>query len=408
MVAGHLREIKGYYYIVLSYVDSKGKRRTPTKSTGLSVKGNKRKAEKMLMDARMAMAEELERQEEEKKKLAEEQRLQIPFTQFLRDWLDIKQTLVELNTFVSYKSAVEKFIIPYFDKEYPKLKLSQLTAKHIQDYYTYELKERKVSNNTVKHRHACISNALKYAMRMDLIPGNPASKVELPRLNKYTASYFNEKELTVLFEVVKGTSLELGVFLAAYYGLRRSEVVGLRWDAIDFERKTITVRHTAMQIYDNGQSYLVLKDRTKTKSSCRTLPLVASFEELLLRLKAEQELNRRLCGNCYCQEYLDYVYVNGLGELMKPDYLSAALPKLLEDHNMRRIRFHDLRHSCASLLLANGVSLKNIQSWLGHSTISTTANIYVHQEFTSKITSANAILAILPDKGQKTMENGGS
>ena len=91
-----------------------------------------------------------------------------------------------------------------------------------------------------------------------------------------------------------------------------------------------------------------------------------------------------------------------------PDVVSAALPKLLEDHNMRRIRFHDLRHSCASLLLANGVSLKDIQSWLGHSTISTTANIYVHQEFTSKITSANAILAILPDREQKVMENGGS
>jgi integrase len=318
----------------------------------------------------------------------------------MRDWLDMKQTTVELNTFVSYKSAVEKFIIPYFDRKHPGLKLAQVTAKHIQDYYTYELKERKISNNTVKHRHASISNALKYAVRMDLISGNPANKVELPRLSKYTASYYNEKELGALFELVRGTALELGVFLAAYYGLRRSEVVGLRWDAIDFERKTISIRHTAMDIYDAGQHYLVLKDRTKTKSSCRTLPLVAPFEELLLRIKAEQELNRRLCGNCYCNDYLDYIYVNELGELMKPDYLSTKLPKLLDEHNMRRIRFHDLRHSCASLLLANGVSLKDIQSWLGHSTISTTANIYVHQEFVSKINSANAILQVLP--GQKS------
>ena len=211
-----------------------------------------------------------------------------------------------------------------------------------------------------------------------------------------TASYYNEKELGALFNLVKGTSLELGVFLAAYYGLRRSEVVGLRWDAIDFERKTISIKHSAMDIYDDGQHYLVLKDRTKTKSSCRTLPLVAPFEELLLRIKEEQALNRRLCGNCYCTKYLDYIYVNELGELMRPDYLSTKLPKLLEEHNMRRIRFHDLRHSCASLLLANGVSLKDIQSWLGHSTISTTANIYVHQEFASKISSANAILQVLP------------
>lgn len=126
------------------------------------------------------------------------------------------------------------------------------------------------------------------------------------------------------------------------------------------------------------------------------MPLVAPFDELLLRIKAEQEINRKLCGNCYCTDYLDYIYVNELGELMKPDYLTQKLPKLLEQHNMRRIRFHDLRHSCASLLLANGVGLKDIQSWLGHSTISTTANIYVHQEFASKINSANAILQVLP------------
>lgn len=395
MVAGHLREIKGYYYIVLSYKDQNGKRCNPTKATGLSVKGNKRKAEKMLMDERIAMSEKLEKQAEGAT-LAQETVPEIPFTQFLRDWLDMKQTTVEFSTYVSYKSTVEKFIIPYFERKHPGLKLTEVTAKHIQDYYTYELKVRKVSTNTVKHRHACISNALKYALRMDLIPGNPAGKVELPRLGKYAASYYNEKELAKLFELVRGTSLELGVFLAAYYGLRRSEVVGLRWDAIDFERKTISIRHTAMDIYADGQHYLLLKDRTKTKSSCRTLPLVAPFEKLLLRIKAEQELNRRLCGNCYCTKYLDYIYVNELGELMKPDYLSAKLPKLLEAHNMRRIRFHDLRHSCASLLLANGVSLKDIQSWLGHSTISTTANIYVHQEFASKINSANTILQILP------------
>lgn len=400
MVAGHLREIKGYYYIVLSYTDHEGKRRTPTKSTGLTVKGNKRKAEKMLLEARMAMEEELAREALELSQAPKrEEPNQILFSQFLRDWLDVKQTTVELSTYVSYKSTVEQFIVPYFDQRFPGLKLTEVTAKHIQDYYTYEMKVRKVSPNTVKHRHASINNALKYAVRMDLIPSNPENKVELPRLGKYNASYYNEKELGALFELVKGTSLELGVFLAAYYGLRRSEVVGLRWDAIDFERKTISIKHTAMDIYDEGQHHLVLKDRTKTKSSCSTLPLVAPFEELLLRIKAEQQLNRRLCGNCYCNDYLDYIYVNELGELMRPDYLTQKLPKLLEQHNMRRIRFHDLRHSCASLLLANGVSLKDIQSWLGHSTISTTANIYVHQEFVSKINSANAILQILP--GQK-------
>ena len=141
-------------------------------------------------------------------------------------------------------------------------------------------------------------------------------------------------------------------------------------------------------------------------TSYRTLPLVAPFEELLLRIKSTQELNRRLCGRCYCKEFMDYIYVNEMGKLINPDYLSR-FSKFLENHGLRPIRFHDLRHSCASLLLANGVNLKDIQAWPGHSTINPTANIYVHQEFASKITSANAILAILPDMSEKTEENSG-
>ena len=171
--------------------------------------------------------------------------------------------------------------------------------------------------------------------------------------------------------------------------------------------KTITIKHTVTTISENGKERLVQKDRTKNKSSYRTLPLVVPFEELLLRIKETQEVNRRLCGNCYCNQCLDYIYVNEIGELIRPDYLSR-LSQFLKDKGLRPIRFHDLRHSCASLLLANGVNLKDIQSWLGHSTISTTANIYVHQEFASKITSANAILSILPDMSQEQTENGGS
>ena len=396
MVAGHLREIKGYYYMVLSYSDRDGKRRTTTRSTGLAIRGNKKRAEKKLLESRIAMPTELEAAAREYELTHPSNPSQTLFTQFMLDWLNMKQTTVDVSTHASYRSSVINFINPYFDQKYPQLRLCDISAKHIQDYYSYEMRVNKVSANTVKHRHACISNALRYAVRMDILNGNPAAKVELPRLSSYAASYYNEKELKKLFELVKGTPLELGVFLASYYGLRRSEIVGLRWDAIDFDRKTISINHTATEVFDGEKVQLVLKDRTKTKSSHRMLPLVEPFEKLLLELRETQKVNRKLCGKCYCTDYLDYIYVNVLGELMKPGYLTAKLPEILEDNGMRRIRFHDLRHSCASLLLANGVSLKDIQAWLGHSTISTTANIYVHQEFTSKINSANAILELLP------------
>ena len=116
--------------------------------------------------------------------------------------------------------------------------------------------------------------------------------------------------------------IEIGVILGAFYGLRRSEIVGLKWDAIDFMRKTLTIKHTVTEVRLEGKTVAIAKDRTKTKSSYRTLPLIAPFEELLLRLKGEQERNRLICGNVYSRKYLDYIYVDEMGERIKPNFVT--------------------------------------------------------------------------------------
>ena len=110
-----------------------------------------------------------------------------------------------------------------------------------------------------------------------------------------------------------------------------------------------------------------------------------------MQVKEAQELNKKVCGNCYNYDYDGYVFVNELGERMRPNYLTEYFPKFIQKHGMPKMRFHDLRHSCASLLLANGVPLKQIQEWLGHSDFSTTANIYAHLDYRSKISSAQAM-----------------
>lgn len=230
--------------------------------------------------------------------------------------------------------------------------------------------------------------ALKYAVKLDLIPGNPVDKVERPKLQKYMASYYTAQEMEELFQAARGSRLELIILFAAFYGLRRSEVLGLRWDAIDFEAGTLTIRHIVTSANIEGKHILIQADRAKTSSSLRTLPLVEGFAQRLRALKEQQKYNEKLCGNCYNQKFKGYLFVDEMGNLILPNTVTDNFAQLLKEHGLRKIRFHDLRHSCASLLLKQGVPMKQIQEWLGHSDISTTANIYAHLDSQSKQLSA--------------------
>ena len=270
------------------------------------------------------------------------------------------------------------------------IKLVDLKATDLQDFYNKQL--GRVKANSVIHYHANIHKALKYAVKIDLIPTNPADKVERPKKNEFKGSYYSADEIHALTEIAEGTKLEIPVLLASFYGLRRSEVLGLKWDAIDFEANTLEIKHIVTQASIDGKKVLVQADRAKTKSSLRTLPLVPPIRDRLLMLKGQQDTYRRLCGKSYNREYLGYLCVDEIGNIIRPNYVSEQFPKLLEKNGLRPIRFHDLRHSCASLLLANGVPMKQIQEWLGHSDFSTTANIYAHLDYASKLSSAQAML----------------
>lgn len=382
MVAGHLQEKKGMFYIVLSYKGADDKRKTKWLPTGLAIKGNKKRAEAMLMEARKTFIPETA-------PTAATINRDTLFSDFLTKWLAVVKSSIKPATYSSYSGLLDSVILPYFRHKWITLK--ELQASDIQEFYTAQLE--RVSANTVIHYHAIIHKVLKYAVNMDLLPANPADKVERPKKDRYVASFYDSEEINQLFTIVKGTPLELPVMLAAFYGLRRSEVVGLKWDAIDFKANMITIKHTVASCVIDGKRMEIASDTTKTKSSLRTLPLVPNFREMLLQLYEEQVVNHSLCGRSYCTEFLGYICVNEIGERIKPAYLTSALPKMLKKHNMRVIRFHDLRHTCASLLLANGVSMKQIQEWLGHSDFSTTANIYAHLDYHSKLMSADAMLA---------------
>lgn len=320
----------------------------------------------------------------------------ILFADFLLSWLNIIQRSVDIVTYASYATNIKGKVVPYFrDKNYT-LKDLEENPTYIQDYYQYELEENHLTTNTILHRHANIRKCLQYAFQTGLILSNPADRIERPQKNEYKAEYYTSQELEQLFEVFKGDPMEIPVILAAFYGMRRSEALGIKWDYIDFKNKTISIRHVVTDIYLDGHTIHVAKDKTKNKSSTRTLPLVAPFEQALLQLKEQQLENQTICGSSYNFNDQCYINVNKMGDLLKPGYLTQHFKIVLRKHGLREIRFHDLRHSCASLLYANGVDMKSIQEWLGHSTIATTANTYTHFDYNRKNESANAIIGNYP------------
>ena len=334
MIAGHLQIKNDYYYMVLSYLDANGKRKQPWFPTGLPIKNNKKRAEKMLLELRQTYVPPAEH------KSNGELSADMLFADFMELWLEVVRNSIEKTTFSSYTQMVKGKIAPYFRKT--GVKLGELQARHIQSFYLYELKT--VSASTVIHEHANIHKALKYAVKMDLIPYNPADKVERPKKQKYIADYYRLEELEQLFEATKDHPYSLLIQITAFYGLRRSEALGLRWDAIDFERNTITIRHIVTNVKIDGKYEIVREDRAKTKSSLRSLPLVDNIREKLLALKEQQKENKRICGNCYNREYDGYVFVDVMGNIFNPRNLSSNFSKLLELKGLRHIRFHDLRH----------------------------------------------------------------
>ena len=332
MVAGRLQEKNGFYYIVLSYTDSAGKRRQPWIGTGLPVKGNKKRAEKMLAETRKDFTIP--------KGQVSELGPDMAFSDYMRYWLKMMRTAVTETTYSSYCFNVEKHIIPYFEPL--GVTLAGLQPRQIQSFYLHEAETLK--NTSILRFHANLHKALKYAVRIDLIASNPVDKVDRPKPQAFMASYYSVEEMEKLFEAAQGHKLELIIQLAAFYGLRRAEVMGLRWEAIDFEAKTLTIRHIVTSTRIDGKKILVEADRAKTKSSLRTLPLVDPIAERLKAVKAQQEYNQKICGNCYNQEYLGYVFVDAMGNLIQPDSVTTGFPQLLKENGLRRIRFHDLRH----------------------------------------------------------------
>lgn len=395
MITGCLQQKNGYYYVLL-YLKVDGKRKVKWISTKLPVSGtSERKAKRAFDEIRSQFEKEYEEQlqREEQERILEQtvpHDARLEFSDYMNKWLNSVRSTIATATYQSYANMLKARIIPYFEP--CGIAVMDLTPQDIEDFYQKVLADG-CTTNTVIHYHAIIRKALQSAVRKDTIAKNPADKVDRPKKNVYHGTFYSEEEMLELFDAVEGDPLELCVKIAAYYGLRRSEVLGLRWSAIDLERKTISISHKVIEAEVNGKFVPVGEDVLKTKSSFRTLPLIPAVEKLILAEKEKQEMYRRLFKKSYCRDYLEYICVDQCGRLLRPNYVTEHFSWIIEKYGLRKIRFHDLRHTCASLLLNSGenITMKQIQIWLGHSTYSTTADIYAHLDHNAQQAPANTM-----------------
>lgn len=326
------------------------------------------------------------------------------FGDYIYYWYNTAKSTFSYNSVIEYARYARR-IREYFDEKYPGLKLNEVTGLHIQQYYN-DLYDGGRKYNTVRSYHAFLHSAFKYAVRMDILLGNPTEKAQLPRKEKREPTFYTKDELEKLLEVFKGDRLELVINIAAHYGLRRGEIIGLKWDSIDFENKTITIRRKITGSHKNGMGeYLHIDSELKTESSVRTLPLIPRIEKMLRERKELEEYYSELLGDDFDRTFDGFVCRDNTGKLITPYYASHHFKFVIKKAGMKQIRFHDLRHSCASLMVANGVPMKVVQEWLGHATYSTTANYYSHLEYDSKRESAETIARLLDGNNENEKED---
>lgn len=365
-MTGSLQIKNDKYYAVLNFKNQDGKRAQKWIALNLNVKGNKRRAELALRDL-LNQYQGIESVEP----------LNRHFSAHVAAWIEADRPNLAVTTYNQYVSMLQLHIAPYFDTR--GITLSDVSAGDLEDYYAAKIAEGLSPNSVIKH-HAIIRSALQWGVKHRYIRENVADYAARPKRIKYEGYLpYSVEEISNLLTLTRNEPIAVPIFLASFYGMRRSELLGLRWSAIDFQNGWLHIHTTVVKEREGNTVHTVVRDNvTKTDYSMRSLPLCPYTLQYFMHLRQKQQYQQQICGACYNMQYLDFVCVDDMGMLLQPDFVSQKFQKLLIKYNLRRIRFHDLRHSCATIMLYLGYSVKDIQTWLGHSNYNFTADTYVH------------------------------
>ncbi|MDD7518050.1 tyrosine-type recombinase/integrase [Ruminococcus flavefaciens] len=319
--------------------------------------------------------------------------------------LEINKVKMSPTTYNDYLCALNKHIKPYFKNGKA---LKEIRAKDIETFCSTLIDAGK-SPKTVHKMLSLIGPAFRYAEKNDFILRNPMRVVDKPSKIKKESSYYNAEQLNTLAREAKGSYIETPVILAMVLGLRRSEIVGITWENVDFDNRLLHIKQSVIvgdssilpkdtyriigHTKSNKSKDIILKFFLKTDSSERSFILNDALYSYLKALKAEQENMIRETN-----AYKDFLCVNAVGNLITPDCITRHFAKLLDENGLPHIKFHALRHSCISLLANNtAFSMKQIQDYAGHSDFLTTFNVYSHSDESAKKNEMDYITSCFTD-----------
>lgn len=270
-----------------------------------------------------------------------------------------------------------KLIIEYFKGAV----LQNITPMDIERFLVYLRTDyrskfnKPLASKTTHHIYATLNLIFGYAEKQEIIAKNPMNKVQAPKKEKKPVDALTEDEAKAFFEAVKTCDIEFQcmLYLLITTGIRRSECVGLKWSDLDENNSTITVQRGVSYTPEAG----IVVSTPKTANSIRTIPLVSSTLHLLQQWKTEVQQDN---PDTILSDAFIFPSKNDLFAARDPNSVTRRVKRFMRNHGLPDLSPHDLRHSCATLLLAQGADIKSVQNILGHADASTTLNFYVKSD----------------------------
>lgn len=333
-----------------------------------------------------AVKERLEQIKQEKEEM-------IKYEETVANWIlmyleNYKKNDIKASTYATYLTYYRKHIK---QSEIGKKALEDLSTADLQDYYN-KMIEMGLSAKTVRHLSVIINEALQQAVRLQMIKTNVNSVVVLPKKEKFDGKTLSKEDVEKLADKAKDEELYPLVMVTIFTGMRKGEVLGLTWDCVHLDEKYLEVKKSLCRVNDyvddNGRTVtkLVLLE-PKNKSSIRKIPISDFIVDILQNHYEKQKIEKEYWKEIYCNQ--DLVFAKIDGDFLSPRGVLDDYYKLLDKYGIERVRFHDLRHTFASLLMESETDSKVIQELLGHSSISTTLDIYTHLKMEQKRNSVD-------------------